>query len=69
MNSPKNLAAQSQSNNLAVVVKTVLGFILVGIGELTTQFGTYFSGVWDARWKYDLGFDPWPFRAILRMWV
>ena len=26
----------------------------------TTHFRTYFSGDWDVRWGFDLGFDPWP---------
>ena len=45
------------------MLKTVLvDPILVGIGEFTTQFRTYFSD-WiksDVHWGYDLAFDPWP---------
>ena len=35
------------SGDVAVAVKTVLGsHFALGIGELTTHFGTYFSGDW-----------------------
>ena len=51
----------------AVVVKAVLvDSILVGIGELTTHFRTYFGGDWDVHWRYDLDFDPWPWSRRFR---
>ena len=33
---------------------------ILGVGELTTHFRTYFSGDGDVHWGYDLDFDPWP---------
>ena len=40
---------------MAVVVKTVVvDFMLVGIGEFTTDFRTYFSWEWDVHWGYGL---------------
>ena len=46
-----------ESEDMAVVVKTVLGStILVGMGEFTTHFRTYFGWIG----MYDLDFDPWP---------
>ena len=32
-----------------------------GVGEFTTHFRTYFSGIWEVHWGYDLAFDPWPY--------
>ena len=34
--------------------KPLKGIILIGIGEFTTHFRTYFSGDWDVHWGYGL---------------
>ena len=39
--------------NMAVVVKTVLGYHL-GVGKFTTHFRTYFSWSWDVHWGYGI---------------
>ena len=49
-------------SQMAVVVKTVWGPILVG--RCTTHSGAYFSGDWDVHWGYDFDFDPWPYPSM-----
>ena len=41
-------------NQLAVVVKTVLGSHFGAFGEFTTHFRTYFSGDRDVHWGYGI---------------